>query len=351
MRAQGYRLASCLGAAVAALVMTACGTSMRATSAGPPANAPTSSSNSGTVVTGPVLGAWWDSVAGGMRGWYGVAGAAWQGKPSFNDGTYSGATVCMRQQIALLITGSGALFLSRVPQGTAVPVANQGIANARIVFSPSCSAALAYAPGEAGALLVQGLPATPRVSSVALPAGTAVAALADSGSILVSIAQGGSTAIELLAAGSDTARSVTAVSKLGGMTFLPGIDAALVADQGSNRILESTQMNGNPSLTQVAGPADGVAQPVAIAASGDGRSAIVVNQKDSSVVRIDLTGQSAATRTVCRCSPTKLEALTGNLTFRVNDPGTGTVWAYDGDATNPRFVFLPSEQSAQGARP
>lgn len=352
MRAQGYRLLYSLGAAVAALIVTACGTSMRTTSAGgPPASTPTNSSSSGTVVTGPVLGAWWDSAAGGMRGWYGVAGAAWQGKPSFNDGTYSGATVCMRQQIALLITRSGALFLSGVPQGTVVPVANQGIANARIVFSPSCSTALAYAPGNAGALLVQGLRATPRVSSVALPAGTAVAAVADSGSILLSIVQGGATAIELLAAGTDTAQSVTSVSKFGGMAFLPGIDTALVADQGSNRILESAQMNGNPSLTQVAGPADGVAQPVAIAASGDGRSAVVVNQKDSSVVRIDLTGQSAAMRTVCRCSPTKLEALTGNLTFRVNEPGTGTVWAYDGDATNPRFVFLPSEQSAQGARP
>lgn len=349
MRPKGYRLACSLGFPAAALIiMTACGTSMRPTSAEDP---PTSPPSSGMVVTGPVLGAWWDSAAGGMRAWYGVAGATWQGRPSFSDGTYSGATVCMRQQIALLITRSGALFLSSVPQGTPAVVASQGSANAGIVFSPSCSTALAYVPGNIGALLVQGLPATPRVSSVALPAGTAAAVVGDSGSILVSIAEGGSTSIQLLATGSNTARSVTAVSKFGGMAFLPGSDAVLVADQGSNRILESTQMNGNPSLTQVASPADGVAQPVAVAASGDGRSAVVVNQKDSSIVRIDLTGQSPATRTVCRCSPTKLEALAGNLTFRVNEPGTGTVWAYDGDATNPRFAFLPVEQSAQGAQP
>jgi hypothetical protein len=135
------------------------------------------------------------------------------------------------------------------------------------------------------------------------------------------------------------------------MAFLPGADTALVADQASNRILEAAHLSGNPSLTQVAGPTDGVAQPIAIAASGDGRSAVVVNQKDSSIVRIDLTGQSAAMHTVCRCSPTKLEALAGNLTFRVNEPGSGTVWAYDGDAANPRFAFLPAEQSTQGARP
>jgi hypothetical protein len=257
----------------------------------------------------------------------------------------------MRKQIALLTTRAGALFLSSVPQGTATAVASQGIANARIVFSPSCSAALAYAPGNAGALLIQGLPAAPKVSNITFPSGTATAVVADSGSILVSIPQGGAAAIQLLANGSGTVSPVTTVSKFGGMAFLPGTDTALIADQGSNRVLEGAQLSGNPSLTQVAGPADGVAQPVAVGSSGDGRSAAVLNQKDSSVVRIDLTGQSAATRAVCQCSPAELESLAGNLTFRVNEPGAGTVWAYDGDAANPRFVFLPAEQSAQGAQP
>ncbi|MGC1293433.1 MAG: hypothetical protein WA869_00200 [Alloacidobacterium sp.] len=303
------------------------------------------------VATGPVLGAWWDTNAGGVRGLYGIAGAAWQGKPSFNDGTYSGATVCMRQQFALLTTRAGALFVGSIPQGTAAAVASQGIVNARFSFSPSCTAAVAYVPGNASALLIQGLPATPKMSSVTLPGGATTAAVSDSGSILVSMAQSSVVAIQLLANGSNAVQPVTTVAKFGGMAFLPGADTALIADQGSNKIIEAAQMGGNPSLTQVAGSADGVAQPVAVAVSADGRSAAVVNQKDSSVIRVDLTGQSAATRAVCHCSPTELEPLAGNLTFRVNEPGAGTVWAYDGDAASPRFVFLPAEQSTQGAQP
>jgi hypothetical protein len=348
MRCTGFRLVCSLGLLLAALLMTACGSSSSTPSAGEPLN---SASTSATLTSGPVLGAWWDSAAGGVRGIYGVPGAAWQGKPGFNDGTYSSASVCMRQQVVLLITRTGTLYVSSLPQGTAAAVASPGIANAQIVFSPSCSAALVYGTHSPGALLIQGLRGSSKVSSVAIPAGAAAAVVADSGSILVSMPQGGSTLIQLLTNGSNTMRSVTTVSRFGGMAFLPGMDTALVADQGSNRILEAAQSNGNLSLSQIAGAADGVMQPVAVAASADGRSAAVVNQKDSSIVRIDLTGQSAAMRTVCRCSPTELEPLAGNLTFRVNEPGTGTVWAYDGDAANPRFVFLPAEQSTQGARP
>lgn len=346
MQRKGHTVVRIFGGSVAALVITACGSSISA----PPGVGAPASTATGMVASGPVLGAWWDSNAGGLRGLYGIAGAARQGSPSFNDGTYSGATVCMRQQLALLTTRAGALFVGAIPQGTATAVASQGIANAHIAFSPSCTAAVAYVPGNASALLIQGLPATPKVSSVALPGGATAAAVGDSGSILVSMAQSSTVSIQLLANGSTTVQTVTTVTKFGGMVFLPGADTALIADQGSNKVVEAAQMSGNPSLTQVAGPADGVAQPVAVAVSSDGRSAAVVNQKDSSVVRVDLTGQSAATRTVCHCSPTELEPLAGNLTFRVNEPGTGTVWAYDGNASTPRFVFLPAEQSTQGAQ-
>jgi len=347
MQRKDHTVVCILGGFVAALVITGCGSSVSAPLGG---GAP-ASLTTGMVATGPVLGAWWDTNAGGLRGLYGIAGAARQGSPSFNDGTYSGATVCMRQQFALLTTRAGALFVGSIPQRTAAGLAGQGIANARIAFSPSCTTALAYVPGNASALLIQGLPATPKISRVALPGGATAAAVGDSGSILVSMAQSGAVAIQLITNGSNAVQPVTTVAKFGGMAFLPGADTALIADQASNKVIEAAQMSGNPSLTQIAGPADGVAQPVAVAVSSDGRSAAVVNQTDASVVRVDLTGQSAATRTVCHCSPTELEPLAGNLTFRVNEPGAGTVWAYDGDAASPRFVFLPSEQSTQGARP
>ncbi len=348
MREKVYRIVWRFGPALSVLVMTACGTT-----SGSPGKSPTTTPVTETVATGPLLGAWWDTTAGGLRAVYGVTGAAWQAKPTYNDGTYASATVCMRQRMALLTTSRGALFLTGLPQGVPLAVGNEASAQAQVVFSPSCSAALAYAPGHSGALLLEGLPAAPHTSSVALPPGTATAAVADSGSVLASVPQsGGGAAIEFVASGSGTTRAVTAVTKFGGMAFVPGADTALVADAGASTVVEAAQMGGSASLTQVAGPADGLAEPLAVAVSSDGHKAAMVNEKDSSIVRIDLSRQTPAVKVVCHCTPTRLETLAGNLVFRVNDTGAGTVWAYDGDAVNPRFVFLPAEQSAaRGAQP
>lgn len=346
MRHKLYRVVRRFGATVAVLFMAACGTTRT-----PSSNTTQLEPPNETAASGPVLDAWWDPVAGGLRIVNGVAGAASQAKPIFNDGTYSGAAVCMRQKIALLTRSSGALFLTSLPHGTPVTVAGEGIADAQLVFSPRCETALEYAPGKPGALLLQGLLSTPRASAISLPAGTTNAAVADSGSILVNVPQAdGSAAIELVVSGSSMSRSVTVVSKFGGMSFLPGSDSALVADRAASTVLEAAQMSGNLSLTQVAGPADGVAQPVSVAASSDGHSAAVVNQKGSSIIRLDLTGRFPPASAACHCSPTELQPMAGNLAFRLNEAGTGTVWAFDGDAINPRIVFLPAEQSASAAR-
>lgn len=348
MRPRVYKVLLTSGLLAAALVLAACGSSNSPSTSKAPGN-PAESGD--TAASGPVLGAWWDSTTSALRTEYGVTGAAREGQASYNNGTYAGAGVCMRQRIALLTTSSGALFLASVPQGTPAEVASQGIAKGQVVFSPTCNAALEYAPGKSSALLIEGLPSAARVSTVGLPAGVTAAAVADSGSILVDVRQAdGAAAIELVASGSNTVRPVTVLSQFGGMALLPGADSALLADTGASTVVEATQMSGNVSLTQVAGTADGIGQPIAVAVSDDGHFAAVANRSSSSVVRIDLSGESAATHAVCRCAPTELQALAGNLAFRVNEAGAGTVWAFDGDAATPRFVFLPTNQSAtQGA--
>jgi hypothetical protein len=87
---------------------------------------------------------------------------------------------------------------------------------------------------------------------------------------------------------------------------------------------------------------------VALAVSADGHAAAVANQAGT-IVRIDLSGQTSPERTTCACSPTELQPLAGNLVFRLNEAGTGTVWAYDGDAPRPRVVFIPTDQPATRA--
>jgi len=160
--------------------------------------------------------------------------------------------------------------------------------------------------------------------------------------------------VQFLAAGNSTARPVTTLSKLGALAFLPGAASAVLADAGANAVIEANQLSGNVNLVSVAGPSDGITHPFAIRTSADGHWAVVANQGSATLVRIDLSGQSAATRTLCRCAPTTLEPLAGNLAFRVNPPGLGTVWAYDGSGSAPRIAFLPADDAstttALGAR-
>lgn len=328
-----------------AAALTGCGSS-----ASPSNNpSPNPAGSNSIVASGPVFAAWWDSTAGELRTVYGVAGAAHQGQPSYGGAT--GAFVCMRKNLGLLTNSAGAFSLATLPNGSPVQITNQSIPKPQIVFSAACESALIYSPGNTSALLVQGLPATPRVSNITLPALAFGLAVGDSGSVLFGIPQtDGSVAIQLLTSGSSTLRPITVLSKLGGLAFLPGGNTALLADAGASNVMEASQLSGNLSLTQVAGPGEGIFQPTAIASSADGRAAALVNQNQSTIVRIDLTGQTPAVQSVCRSSASELAPLPGNLVFRLNEAGSGTVWAYDGDAATPRFAFIPTDQTTNAAQ-
>jgi hypothetical protein len=194
-------------------------------------------------------------------------------------------------------------------------------------------------------LLVRGLPSAATVTSVTLPAGTSSAVVGDSGSILAAVSAVGGTAIQVLATGTSVAQPVTVLGKFGGMGFVPGADTALLADASANTVFEASNLTSNMSLTSLAGLADGVSNPAAVAISADGRFAAIANAKGSSVLRLDLSGQSAPVKTACQCSPTELEPLAGNFAFRLNEPGSGTVWAFDGNGLQPRVLFIPSDQA------
>ncbi|MGB6686926.1 MAG: hypothetical protein WBE76_03700 [Terracidiphilus sp.] len=343
-----HRILRTIALTAVVVYIAACGTAPPSSPVSPPGNSPLATNQ---AASGPELGAWWDPDRKGLRTEFGVAGAAYQGPPAYNDGSYTGAAVCMRKSIALLTTSSGALFSVNLPQGRPQVVATSGIPGASIAFSPSCAAALVYASGKSHALLVQNLFSTPKTGSVTLPAGVSAAAVSDSGSILVAVpGADGTAAIQLLSGSSSTVQQVTVLSRFGGMAFLPGADTALLADAAANSVFEAAHVTGNMSLAQIASEADGVSNPVAIAASADGRFAAVANKIGSTVLRLDLSGQSPPTQTACHCTPTELEPLAGNLVFRLNEAGAGTVWAFDGDASAPRVVFIPTDRpTAQAA--
>jgi hypothetical protein len=302
---------------------------------------------SSSAASGPLLGAWWDAGHTGLRIVYGVVGAANQGAPKFSDGSYSGGAACMRKNLALLTTPSGSVFSVALPQGEPQEVAGNGIPKASIVFSPSCTTSLIYMPGGSAALLLQGLLSNPTATPVSLPAGNSAAAVADSGLILVAVsAANGASSIQLLASGTGSFQPVNVLRGFGGMAFLPGADIALLADSSANTVVEASHLTDAISLTPVATAADGVSQPTAVAISADGQLAAIAVSNGSGVLRLDLSGKSAPIKTICHCSPTELVPLAGNFAFRLNEPGSGTVWAFDGNGSLPRVIFIPADQAA-----
>jgi hypothetical protein len=301
---------------------------------------------SSNAASGPLLGAWWDASQSGLRIVYGVVGAANQGAPKFSDGSYSGGAACMQKNLALLTTPSGSVFSVALPEGDPQEVSGNGIPKASIVFSPSCTTSLMYAPGGSAALLVQGLLSNPTATPVSFPTGNSAAAVADSGAILIAVsAANGASSIQLLASGTGSFQPVEVLGKFGGMAFLPGVDTALLADASANTVVEASHLTGTITLTPLAAAADGVSQPMAVAISADGQLAAIANNNGSSVLRLDLSGKSAPIKTICHCSPTELVPLAGNFAFRLNEPGSGTVWAFDGNGSLPRVIFIPADQA------
>lgn len=318
-----------------------------------PTNTPTNPvGNASAVATGPLLDAWWDSGSKGLRIVYGIPGAAHEGALAYNDGSYSGGTACMRGNVALLQSSAGKLFQTQFPQGAPIPINNAAIPEPRVLFSPSCSSALAYSASGGTAVLIQGANSNPKALNLTLPEGNSVLAVSDAGSVLLgSTRSDGSSVIQLLPFGGSALKPVMVISKPGGSTFIPGVDSALVVDAGASTVFEASQITADLSVTRIAGPGDGVNNPVALGVSADGRTAVVANGTGSKIVRIDISGQTAAVQTVCRCAPSELVAQAGNASFRLNEAGAGTVWSFDGDAPTPRTVFVPSAQiiASQGA--
>ena len=276
-----------------------------------------------------------------------IPGAAHEDAATFNDGTFSGAIACAQKSYALLTAKTSSVSLASLPSGEPTQIAAKLSGKQQIQLSPSCSSALIYASDTASGILILGLPANPLTKTIPLSTQGSIvgAAVADSGSVLVATARAdGSAVIQAIVSGSNSATPLTVLSRYGGMSFLPQADQALLADAAKNAVMLTSQITGNLSLTQIAGSADGVSQPIAVASSTDGHTAVVANSSGTAIVRIDLSRQTSPVKVACQCSPSELVPLSGNLAFRLNEPGSGTVWAFDGDSPTSRILFLPTDQ-------
>jgi hypothetical protein len=199
--------------------------------------------------------------------------------------------------------------------------------------------AVIYAHGLAAITLVTGLPTSPVLQTIPLPVTADRAVVGDSGEIILATTQSdGTSALRSLVTSGATA-PITTLSQFGAMAFLPKSTSAVVADAGRNAVELASGVGSAASISQIASSADGVARPVAVASSSDGRWLVIANQNGSSIVRVDLTGVTPTSSLPCSCSPALLAPIAGNDVFRLTELGAGPLSVFDGDAVKPR-VFL-----------
>ena len=299
-------------------------------------------------VSGAVAGYVFDGAA--LRPIAGVPGGATLGEAVGLGLTVSAAVVSPQLDSAIVTSSDGSLHLFRLSGSSATEVAWNGVPGelshgpARVVYSPSGTAAAIYSPGLLQ--VVSGLPnsalATFGLAQLNIPAlrspneranvAPAAVAVSDDAAWLLVASEG---RVHLLGASGSSSVLVEGVRGVS-VAFAPGGHAAAVLN-GAGPWLDVF-----PDVSVAASqriPALGLAELAGLAFSADGRMAVAASRAGKSVTVFNLAA-GVATTLDCNCAPTGVSRL-GNL-FRLTDAGSGPVWMVDAGASPARIVFVPA---------
>lgn len=296
-------------------------------------------------VSGPVAGYVFGGAA--LRPIAGVPGGATLGEALDLGLAASDAAISPRLDSAIVTASDGSLRLFRLGGHSATEVSWNGVSRgpARVVYSPSGMAAAIYASGRVQ--IVSGLPNSPllafaaelgsypvrpaRQSANVAPQAMAVS---DDAAWLLVVSEG---RVRLL--GASGASSVLLEGTRGvSVAFAPGSHAAAVLNGASASLHRFLDVSAAPSQMQRL-PAPGLAEPVGLAFSADGKFLLAAARTAKSVTIFDLAG-GGATTLECNCAPTGVARL-GNM-FRLTDAGSGPVWLVDAGTSPARIVFVPA---------
>jgi hypothetical protein len=222
-----------------------------------------------------------------------------------------------------------------------------------VVLSPSGTAAALYHSGAKTVQIISGLPRRPRAGKEldisTLPDSPSALAVSDDARFVVAVSNShNSGEIFLIDAGAST-RQVFKGVHISAVAFMGATHDVLVADDVTSSIHIVYAVASSAATIPIAGPENGVAGPVAAGSSPDRGRVFVVNSRPASVVVLDLKNHTAA-KYLCHCAPADLMPLNGRATFVFSHPVDGPLWVFDGDAQQPRVVFVPAPGAAKRAQ-
>jgi len=297
-------------------------------------------------IDGPVLGFAVDQAAG-IRPILGLPGAATVGPAVMSATGLEGVTLSPARDyaLALLASGRAVVLLQNLRSTAGASVLDVAPNPARFAISPSGDAAVLYYADTSRVQVLAGLPESPSVSwSLELSgvSGRLAALGVSDGGRAVLAASAGEPAPVWLATQDAGQRLLYTAAGSPSVAFLVGSQDAAIADGAAGAVVFVRDPAGQPQVTQIGGPSEGVSHPVAIAAAQDNSRIFVANAEPAGVVSLSLTGEGPATQP-CACTLTGLERMAGGSVFRLNEPGGGPVWLLDAAAAPMRVVFVPEQ--------
>jgi DNA-binding beta-propeller fold protein YncE len=295
-------------------------------------------------VSGPIAGYVFAGAV--LRPIAGVPGGATLGD-ALSLGLAATAAVVSPQLDSAIVTASdGSLHLFRPSGNTATEVSWNGVPQgpARVVYSPSGTAAAIYASGRVQ--VVSGLPNSPATSYTAeigpapetltrqtIHAAPQAMAVSDDAAYLLVASEG---RLRLLSASGSSSWLLDGVREVS-VAFASGGHTAAVLS-GAGPWLDVFPDVSADATQRIAAP--GLAEPVGLAFSADGKSVLAAAHGSKPVTIFNLAAAGAATTLDCNCAPTTAARL-GSL-FRLTDAGAGPVWLVDTGVSPPRIVFVPA---------
>jgi hypothetical protein len=298
----------------------------------------------------PSLGLVHDPLQKKLRPVLGLPGAAVLGDPLPLDFAVEMAAIAPEGSHALLrAAGAPDLRLMRPsPEGYVVePIAGAIEGADRLILGAAAWSAAIFDRESKRLQLLRGLPWEPAVSreidlSVFDGEVTALAASDDARTALVAFSTERSSDVWIFPPDGDP-KSVLPAGRVVSISFIPDSSDALIVDTREQAVY---LLNANSASTVVAGPQEGIDEPVAaqasrngkfvyIAAAGNGRI-LILNREDGS--RRELT---------CTCALETLARMSDETVFRLGRMTEGPMWLLDGRSTEPRLVFVPPVRSEQ----
>ena len=332
-----------LGASLMAS-LAGCGSGVAGSLATTTTTAPTTIPSA--VKSGPQLGYIWSDKNRTLRPVLGIPGSSQLGESVVAAGLYLTAASSAVSNFAILQESDGVLDLMTLPSGDPVRLSATLAPNAQIRFAPSGDDAIAFVPGASSVTLFTTLGSNPKTQSVAFNSAVAEAAVSDTGTVASALSSGSIHAISL----TGTANTAGSVATLGGLSFVGTTDNLLFADAASNSVTMVRNSTTAPAATVIPS-ASLLKSPQGVGATHDGHYAVLSNTGNASIVRVDLTSQTAPQSFTCSCQPALVAQLSGTGVFRVTSADSGPAWMVDASASTPRVLFIPAINSASTADP